>query len=146
MTQRSTLVPWSLGLAGLLPFWGLAMALLTGHTASATPAGVSFALAAYAATIASFLGGIRWGLAVRETENGAAWGDYVVAVLPQLLAWAALALPDRSRLLALGVLIILAGPLDLGLVRRGVAPAWFGRLRMVLSLGAGAGLLAASMA
>ena len=42
----------------------------------------------------------------------------------------------------LPLLIIVTGPLDLGLVGRGVAPAWFGRLRMVLSLAAGAGLLA----
>lgn len=146
MRGWQTQVPWALGLAGLIPVWALALALLTGRTFGVASASASFALAAYAATIASFLGGIRWGLAVREPHQDQAWGDYLLSVLPQLLAWAALALPDRQRLVALGLLILLTGPLDLGLARRSVAPAWFGRLRMVLSLAAGAGLLVAATA
>jgi hypothetical protein len=145
--EEQALVPWILGLAGLVPFGGLTLALLTGRTFGAAPEAVSLALAAYAATIASFLGGIRWGLAIRETQQrGRAVGDYVLSVLPQLLAWSAFALPDRQRLVFLGVLIIATGPLDLGLVRRRVAPIWFGRLRMVLSLVAGTALLLAASA
>jgi hypothetical protein len=139
-------LPWGLGLAGLIPFWALAIALLTGQTFGFTPTGLSFALSVYAATIASFLGGTRWGLAVREPDGRQAWGDYALSVLPQLLAWATFALADRPRLAALAVLIIVTGPLDLGLVRRHVAPLWFGRLRMVLSILAGAGLLIAATA
>lgn len=146
MRKRQWLVPWGLGLAGLIPFWALAIALLAGHTFGVAPAEASLVLAAYAATIASFLGGMRWGLAMRELQRDKAWSDYLLSVLPQLLAWAALALPDRQRLVTLALLIIVTGPLDLGLVRRGIAPAWFGRLRMVLSLGAGAGLLVAATA
>lgn len=146
MTDRRSLVPWVLGLAGLIPFWSLALALLSGQTLGVAPASTSFMLAAYAATIASFLGGMRWGFAVGETRAAQPTGDYVLSVLPQLLAWAALALPDRPRLIALAALIVVTGPLDLGLVRCGVAPTWFGRLRMVLSLAAGAGLIVAAMA
>jgi Protein of unknown function (DUF3429) len=137
-------LPWSLGLAGLIPFWAFAFALLTGHTFGVAPAAASFALSVYAATIASFLGGMRWGLAIREPDQSQAWGDYAISVLPQLLAWATFALADRPRLVALAVLIIVTGPLDRGLVRRHVPPAWFGRLRIVLSLLAGAGLIVAA--
>ena len=145
MTEERTLVPWLLGLAGLIPFWALALALLTGQTLGLSQVQVSFILATYAATIASFLGGMRWGLAVRETSQVSVWSDYVLSVVPQLLAWAALALPDRPRLVGLGVLIAVTGPLDLLLVRRRVAPAWFGRLRLVLSLMAGAALFVAAL-
>lgn len=55
-------------------------------------------------------------------------------------------LPDRPRLLALAALIVATGPLDLELVRRGAAPAWFGRLRVVLSVAAGAALIVAATA
>ena len=137
---------WALGLSGLIPFWGLALAILTGRTFGWSQAEASFTLTIYAATIASFLGGMRWGLAVREPSQGRVWVDYGLSVLPQLLAWATFALPDRPRLVALAVLILATGPLDLELSRRGVAPTWFGRLRMVLSLGAGASLLVAAAA
>jgi hypothetical protein len=139
--DEPTLVPWILGVSGLVPFWVLALALFTGQTPGMAPEAASFALAVYAATIASFLGGVRWGLAMRETRSDRSWGDYVLSVLPQLLAWSSFALPDRQRLTALGLLIFATGPLDLGLVQRRVAPLWFGRLRVVLSLAAGAALL-----
>ena len=139
-------VPWALGLFGLIPFWASALALLTGHTFGMSHADISLALAAYGATIASFLGGMRWGLAINETSKLGSWSDYIISVVPQLLAWAALALSDRPRLVALALLIVVTGPLDLHLVRRGVAPVWFGPLRMTLSLLAGAGLLVAAAA
>lgn len=146
MMQQQTSAPWTLGLAGLIPFWALSLALLTGQSFGVTPPTVSFLLATYAATIASFLGGMRWGLAIRETHRDQPWGDYLMSVLPRLVAWAALALPDRPRFSVLALLIIMVGLLDLGLARRGVAPAWFGRLRIVLSLVAGAALIAAATA
>ena len=142
---RANPVPWSLGLAGLIPFWALAV-LSISHRGFGLPAeAVPFALAAYAATIASFLGGMRWGLAVAQPTQTSVAGDYLLSVVPQLLAWAALALPDRERLLALGVLIFVLGPLDVLLVRRNIAPPWFGRLRLVLSVGAGLALFLAAL-
>ena len=64
------LAPLALGLAGLIPFWGLALALLL-HTAfGLEPTRIDLALATYAAIIVSFLGGIRWGLAAQATSEG----------------------------------------------------------------------------
>ena len=145
--QTSTIprVPLLLGLGGLIPFWGGALASIVSPPFGLDPQFISNALAVYAATIASFLGGIRWGIAVRDTEQRRAARDYAIAVVPQLLAWSAMALSDRWRFAALGLLILILGPLDRGLVRQHRAPAWFGRLRMILTLGAGAALFVAAL-
>ncbi|HZF79316.1 MAG TPA: DUF3429 domain-containing protein [Rubrivivax sp.] len=61
-------------------------------------------LSAYAALIASFLGGLHWGLAMREVNlppSAFAW-----AVLPTLVAWPAVLMPPRGGLVVLGALLV----------------------------------------
>ena len=140
------LVPLLLGLGGLVPFWALAFSRVAGFDFGVTPATTSVALASYAATILAFLGGIRWGLAMRGSERRSAGIDYGIAVVPQLIGWAALAAPDPWRMVLLGLVVLALGPLDRNLVVRGLAPPWFGRLRLILSLGAGAALFLAALA
>lgn len=137
-------LPFGLGFAGLIPFWGLSLAHGVGVTIGPEPASAANALAFYAATILAFLGGIRWGVAVKMANQTLAARDYLVSVAPQLLGWAALALPDPWRLVTLGLLLVALGGIDRDLVSRGIAPIWFGRLRLILSLGAGAALLLAA--
>ena len=74
-----------------------------------------FARTAYGATIVAFLGGLHWGLAARGNGAGAqyAWG-----VLPSLLAWGALLLPDRP-----GLYVLAASLVACYLVDRRVLPA-----------------------
>lgn len=132
--------PLLLGAAGLLPFWGLAIGIGLAPLGGASAPSLATALATYGAIIVSFLGGIRWGLATRADQRAVA-AQYGVAVLPSLLAWAALALPPAWSLAALGVVALGLGPLDTGLVGTALAPAWYGRLRLILSCGAGAALL-----
>ena len=134
--------PLLLGLAGLLPFWALAIVLLLHVPLPVRPAQAAAALAAYGAVILSFLGGIRWGLAM--TRSGSA-ADYAVSVLPALIGWLLLPMPDPWRLAGLGLVAIALGPLDLKLVHAGHAPLWFARLRLVLSSGAGSALLLAAL-
>lgn len=144
MTDRTIPpAPRLLGLAGLIPFWGLALGLLVAPVAGWTTAQLAAALAAYGAVIVSFLGGIRWGLAT--AARGASAGRYAIAVLPSLAAWIALALPVVPRLAVLGIVALALGPLDTPLVAAGLAPVWFGRLRVILSAGAGAALLTAAL-
>lgn len=138
-------LPLGLGLGGLIPFWGLAVARIVG-VGHLDPFLISFVLALYAATILAFLGGVRWGLAVASPDQAQVTGAYVVSVLPQLVGWASLALPDPWRLIVLALMLLVMGPIDSRLVTRGLAPPWFGRLRMILSLGAGAALLLAAFA
>lgn len=64
----------------------------------------ALALSAYAALIASFLGGMHWGLAMRAGDpppSAFAW-----AVLPALLAWPALLMPPGAGLAVLGGLLV----------------------------------------
>ncbi|WP_372425218.1 DUF3429 domain-containing protein [Salinarimonas chemoclinalis] len=129
-------VPLVLGLAGLIPFYVPALALPTGLDLGWERDALAFALAAYGALILSFLGGIRWGIAVSMEEQGAARRGYVISVVPSLLAFAALALPPEARLWTLCGLHVLLGLLDYGLVCREEAPEWFGRLRLALAGGA----------
>ena len=130
-------VPLLLGLAGLIPFWALAIGLsLHGALGVAQPQ-LDAALATYGAIIVSFLGGIRWGLAV---PAGDAARHYVIAVVPSLVAWALLAAPEPWRLAGLGLAALALGAIDLDLVRCGMAPRWFGVLRLILSGGAGLAL------
>lgn len=131
--------PLLLGTAGLLPFWGLAMGIGLAPLGGASAPSFATALATYGAVIVSFLGGIRWGLATRADQPAVA-AQYVLAVVPSLLAWAALALPPVWSLAGLGLVALVLGPLDTRLVGT-LAPAWYGRLRLILSCGAGAALL-----
>lgn len=139
------IVPLALGLGGLVPFVGLALLVVTGWAQRIGMSGdlVRAALLAYGAIIASFLGGIRWGLALREGGRAAAL-DLVLSVVPSLVAWACLALPRPFDAGALGLLLLAWGAVDQDLPRRSLAPAWFGRLRVILSGVAGLAMLAAA--
>ena len=131
------------GLAGLVPFVALAALCLAG---AAPVLGVAprTALLAYGALIASFLGGIRWGAALGPAGQGLR--DFGLSVVPSLLAWGGLALTAPFDLGALGLLVLVWGLVDQDLARRGLAPGWFGRLRLLLSGIAGLSLLAAALA
>lgn len=132
-----------LGVAGLVPFLGFAALSVAGNDGGLGTLGLSprTILSAYGAVIASFLGGIRWGAAAARNAGS---GDYLLAIVPSLIAWAALAAPAPWDLRILGVLVLAWGLVDQDLARRGLVPRWLGRLRLVLSGVAGAALLVAA--
>lgn len=132
-----------LGVAGLIPFLGFAALSVAGNDGGLGTLGLSprTILSAYGAVIASFLGGIRWGAAAARNAGS---GDYLLAIVPSLIAWAALAAPAPWDLRILGVLVLAWGLVDQDLPRRGLVPRWLGRLRLVLSGVAGAALLVAA--
>jgi len=91
-----------LGHAGVLPF--AAGALLTHLVWPEVHPYVVHALAAYAATIVAFLGGVHWGVAFtlqRPPPMLFAWG-----VLPSLLAWVAVIMPPAAGLVVLGAALL----------------------------------------
>lgn len=98
-----------LGYAGLLPFVGAALWALAGPAAQQALA--AQVLAAYAATIVSFLGGIHWGLAFAQPA-GPAPGRLVWGVVPSLLAWPALLLPPAAGLAVLAATLVLCYAVD----------------------------------
>lgn len=99
-----------LGHAGLLPFV-LGAALVWGVHDEAHPYVVD-ALAAYAALIVSFLGGLHWGLGMRCADPVLSRKAFSWAVLPALLAWIGLVMPAYAGLVVLGLLLVLAYVVD----------------------------------
>jgi hypothetical protein len=132
-----------LGIAGLIPFLGFAALAVSGTDGGLGNIGLSprTILSAYGAVIASFLGGIRWGAAAARNTGNA---DYVIAIVPSLVAWAAMAAPAPWDLRILGVLVLGWGLVDQDLSRRGLTPSWLSKLRLLLSGVAGAALLVAA--
>lgn len=120
-----------LGHAGLLPF--AAGALLVWLVRDEAHPYVTLALSAYAALIVSFLGGIHWGLAMRQPAPPAlllVWG-----VLPSLVAWVAVMMPPSSGLVVLGAMLLVCHAVDRRLYPAHGAAAWL-TLRFRLSAGA----------
>ncbi|MBE7218003.1 MAG: DUF3429 domain-containing protein [Caulobacteraceae bacterium] len=137
---------WLYGLAGLVPFFVAAAAMWAGPGRLGHWAGVAvLALLAYGATIISFLGGVRWGFELQR-PGGPDPRLLFLSVTPQIAAWALLFLPMPGAeplawrfggLLALLVLVGVADVLSRDL------PQWYRTLRIPLTVGAGAALLAA---
>ena len=99
------------------------------------------ALLAYAATIVSFLGGVRWGSELQR-PGGPEPRLLFLSVTPQLAAWTLLFMPMplAARFGGLLVVLVLSGVAD-ALSRD--LPEWYRTLRIPLTVGAGAALLAA---
>ena len=130
-----------LGYGGLIPFFAAAIA---SWTLDEPLLGIDpiDAGRAYGAVILSFLGGIRWGLALTSAKQIAAEKDLAISVAPSVAAWAALLLPALP-----GLVILLAGFIaqlywDMRAHRKGLIPQWFKGLRVQLTFGAVIGLLA----
>ena len=118
-----------LGLAGLLPFAAGALALAV-LEAPGLRAWAATALVAYGALIATFLGGIHWGLAMRGVQPvnlRLGWG-----VSPSLLAWIALLLPVSAGLWLLAVLLLACYAVDRSLYASAGLSGWLG-LRLQLT-------------
>ena len=146
MTERKQrdapkLALW-LGYSGLAPFAICAVAA-HGNTPTISAYGLIGA-ANYGAVILSFVGAIHWGLAMKGDRN-VYWFSW--SVTPALLAWAAVSLLDvRLSVLALAPAFTLAWSIDRQAFQRGLLPAWYMRLRHVLTGGAVVGLLITAFA
>ena len=126
---------WLLGVAGLLPFFAGAAGLWAGPERMG-PA-VFYApilLLAYAATIASFLGGARWGAEIVR-PSGPRPIFLVSAVAPQLAAVALVAAPLAAldRYAGLALVLLVQG---VGDALSPELPAWYRSLRIPLTVGA----------
>jgi len=123
-TARTSSPPsWAriLGFAGLLPFVGGAVLLWAAPGTSAS-AHAGFALAAYAATIAAFLGGVHWGPALRA--GGLPPAPLLWGVLPQLAGWLALLMPSSASLLTCAAVLVACYAADRRLYPEAGLAAW----------------------
>lgn len=106
MTSNLEKTIHQLGYAGLIPFVGLT-ALLWLVEVDVLPF-LATALAAYGALIASFLGGIHWGIGFKliHASQRVPLLNFVWGVLPSLLAWIALMMPPYAGLPLLGLVLV----------------------------------------
>lgn len=121
-----------LGFAGLVPFVAGAIGA---WTLEAEQAGMAIPLQFfYAAAVLSFLGAVHWGLAMADGRPG--WGRWAWGVVPALAGWLLTALEFEP--VQMGMALTLAFPVtlavDVWLVRRGLAPAWYPALRIPLTI------------
>jgi hypothetical protein len=116
-----------LGVGGLLPFLAGIVALLTGRVGD----DAFFALAAYAAVILSFVGAVHWGAALWLQSPKPA-REFAASVVPALVAWVALLLPQRPGLALLTVAFAGWYAWERYAIWRWY-PRWFSRLRTLLT-------------
>jgi len=136
-----------LGGFGAVPFVGLAVALVL-------PVGMprellGQALAGYGAVILSFMGAIHWGLAIAPgaSVGGDALSSRLVgSVVPPLIGLGALLVPPTIGFLVLAAAFAGLLGIDLRATRRGLAPAWYPKLRVPLTVTVVAALLVAAIA
>ena len=131
---------WILALAGAVPFAAATVALTSPNSQVRVPA--IAAMVTYAAVILSFLGGIEWGLALREDPLGGSAdarerfraAALVASVVPSLAGWGVLWLPSPHWQLgaALG-LFVAVWAIDMGFARQGLLPSWFVNLRTAVT-------------
>ena len=125
----------ALGAAGVIPFLACTAGLAAGFAVPGIGGGerLAQALIVYGVAILSFLGGVRWGIAMGYESEAAQRRDFVIAVIPALIGWGAALLAPGAALWTLCVAFILLGLMDYGLYCRDVAAEWYGRLRLGLS-------------
>jgi hypothetical protein len=125
---------WGLTVIGVLIFAGVTATLTATESHIRVPA--IAALVTFSAIVLAHLGGIEWGLALRDesgTEGTRATALFLASV-PSLAAWGVLWLPSpRWQLGAALGLFVAVWAADLWLSRRGLLPSWFVDLRTAVT-------------
>ena len=116
--------PLSFGLFGLVPFVAVPMYM---YSTGVYLPDLAFTQLAYSASILSYLGGIRWGTLLEQSND---WKQYTYSILPSIAAWLALLVPGR-----LSILWALSSLQGFGFydVTRPGYPLWFKGLRVLLT-------------
>ncbi len=123
------------GLLGLVPFWALPVSIVV------LPGSAELSVvivAVYAALILSFLGGARWGMALKAPEPDPV--ALMLAMAPTLFAWGLLIIyhgAERALLFGFAAALGIVGLWDM---TSSDTPQWYRRLRLVLTTGAAGGL------
>jgi len=117
-----------LAVLGTVPFVVLAVWLYAIAPEHPWRAGTVELLAIWSGLFLTFLGGIRWGVAMRDSHPSAG-SDLLISVLPLGFGCAALAAPMPYAFAALAVIFAALGAWDTYATHEGSAPRWYGRLR-----------------
>ena len=127
-------IAWFLSIVGVLIFAGMTAMLFSSASSVRVPAIAG--LVTFAAIVLAHLGGIEWGLALRD-ESGNEMTRTIalgIASVPSIAAWGILFLPSSQWQLgaALGLFVAVWGA-DLWLSRHGLLPSWFVDLRTAVT-------------
>jgi hypothetical protein len=118
-------------LTGLIPFLGLGYYVVKDLTQPITPNKALLAYKAYSAIILAFLGGIHWGLALKNDQIHSV-SLYVSSVLISLIAWLSLTLDyNKNTLLALVAGYGLVLMIDNWLFKSNIIQLWFLKMRLL---------------
>ena len=132
---------------GLLVFLFLALSISLGSRVLALNAYLH--LIQFGALILTFVAAIQWGFGLTATARQMSpptWW-FPTTLLPMILAWLALAIPEPIwKLLLLATGFAIAFLLDTISHSRGYAPFWYKGLRKFLTLGVLASLMVALLA
>ena len=124
-----------LGLGGLIPFGVSAFSQWIQVPFLPTELGLK-AGTIYGAVILSFLGGIRWGTAMKTLNQDRQARQLAGSIVASLAGWLSLLLSPVT-----GICLLIAGFLlqalwDILSVEQNHLPEWFGKFRMLLTVGA----------
>lgn len=135
-----------LGLGGLIPFFFLALVAVAADPDYARMA--VLAQIQYGVTILSFIGALHWGIALAghgmsaaRTRTALVWSvvpslyAFFATVAPELVPEPAIG-PAHATLLLLAIGFVAAWIIDQRMYRGHPVPAWFPRLRGLLTAGA----------
>jgi len=127
-------IAWFLTIVGVLIFAGATAMLFSSASSVRVPA--IAALVTFAAIVLAHLGGIEWGLALRdetadERTRVIALG---LASVPSIAAWGVLWLPSTQWQLSAAIALFVAvWGADLWCARQGLLPSWFVDLRTAVT-------------
>jgi Protein of unknown function (DUF3429) len=131
-----------IGYAGLVPF--VLLAILVWTLRANLQAYAAIALVGYGAVIASFLGGLHWGIAGQLPAHNAKF-HYLWGVMPSLMGWAAMMVPASAGLTLMALVLLACYGVDRSSYPRAGWAAWLPmrlRLTMVSALSCALGAAA----
>jgi Protein of unknown function (DUF3429) len=120
-----------LSLAGVAPFALLAALLVWSNPGEPGWDGTVTALRGYAIIILSFVAGVRWGAALQSDK---APRMFALSVVPALIAWGTVFLAPIVALAILAMAFAAHGAWDVIAAQNGEIPAWYGELRMRITV------------
>lgn len=133
--DRAPLAAVVIGWAGVIPFVAGAIGPMVIPDLGIA-AFIAFATSVYGALVLSFIGGIRWGMAMGPLYGSERTQGFILSVLPPLVAWVSLVLSGFQGQVLLIVAFLLQAWLDVRAVGEGRAPVWFAPLRIRLTAAA----------
>ena len=119
----------TLGIAGLIPFVGLAS--LNFLLAPSYKDTIILSLLAYGASIGSFLGAIHWGLTMRDDNPNKMY--LVWGVVPSLIGWVSLMIKPQIGLWLIAVLLWICLFIDSKIYPRYFLHHWL-PMRLILTI------------